>query len=235
MSQTIYNHFSYFLDLIKKNPGEIYTMKPEAYSERFGISIEAAQAIKSVANDVFLHRGYVYAGLLALAKTPGVSPTFWTNFKKTITYVFIEFAKNQFFPFTHIEDHYDCCEPEIPVEIKRLDIEGYTKAYEMLIGDKREYEKLYTIISPDVKAQDRFLHYIAGRMRGSPEHLASLALAASLVPVPYFDWNSCLRGDEYVQLMMFGIVPYNAREFNDWCRSYENYFDEIEKNRFEED
>jgi hypothetical protein len=233
MSQTIYTHFSYFLDQIKKNPCEIYTMKPEAYSERFDISIEAAKVIKSLANDVFLHRGYVYAGLLALAKTPEVSPTFWTNFRKSITYIFIEFAKNKFFPFTHIENHTECCEQGKPIVIKRLDIEKYNAAYTIIIGENREYKKLYSIVSPDVKEQERYIGYVAGRSRGSPDHLASLAIAASLVPSPFFDWNSCLRGEEYEQLMMFGIVEYVADTFIEWSDMYERCHVQMEKARHE--
>ena len=177
MSQTIYNHFSFFLDLIKKNPCGIYTMKPDAYSERFGIPIETARVIKSVTNHMYLHRGYVYAGLLALAKMPGVSPTFWTNFRPSITYIFIEFAKNNFFPFTHIDNHNNCCKLDILVVIKRLNIEEYCAAYTQIIGKSREYEKLYPIVSEDVQKYDTYLTYIASRSRGNPERLAKLILA----------------------------------------------------------
>ena len=227
MSETIYNHFSFFLDFIKKNPYGIYTMKPDAYSERFGIPIETAKVIKSLTNNIFSHRGYVYAGLLALAKMPEVSPTFWTNFRPSITYIFIEFAKNNFFPFTHI-DNYNNYENDKRVVIKRLDIEGYCAAYAQIIGKSREYEKLYPIVSENAQTYDNYLAYISTRSRGNPEQLAKLILATKLIPDPFFDWNSCLRGDETEQLMMFGIEKYDATRFIEWSDLYEHFHDDME-------
>ncbi len=208
MSQSIYQIFSDFLGLTKEHTDELYNMEPSQYVEQYQIPLEAASVIAHVCKDRLLSEPRVIAGLFTIANMKLASPDFWQKFRATSTYIFVEFAKHNFFPIT-----YD------------VDVNELRQKFETVIGDSRQYENVYEFTSPKVITKARYLDYIAFRSRGTPTRLANLVVAADIIPDGLFDWNSCLRGEEREQLMILGIQELDPEVFNEWVELYEKFGD----------
>ena len=203
MSKLFYEFYSTFLDFIKEEKESLYRISPQDYSEFLLIPMETAIAIHSVHNDPVLSQPLVFAGLLTISKIK-TTPDFWKKFRPSVLYIFIEFAKNNFFPLTY-----------------NVDINTYRHKFEIAMDYQREYKRMYPIASEKVKHYENYFEYISRRTRGNSTRLANLAIAATIIPYGIFDWKSCLRNDEGEQLMMLGIQDIEPLVFNEWVQLYE--------------
>ena len=210
MSQPIYEIYSYFLGIATEQTTWLYSLEPSAYVEQYQIPIHVAKIIANCCNDQVLSEPKVIAGLLTIAYTNKATSEFWEHFRPSPTYIFVEFAKNNFFPLTYIFEGV---------------IDQGRQAYIDILNNTRIFEKLYPFIGNNAQQYSESFEYIASRERGTPTRLANLAIAAQIIPDGIFDWDSCRRGDEREYLMMFGIQELEPFVFNEWTKLYEEYGD----------
>lgn len=187
MSQSIYNSYSRFLAYAKTADSWLFKLSDRALHERFKISANAAKVILMSMTFPKLHKPYIIASLLAYAKHID-NDKFWKKFQYKVEYIFIEFARRNFFPLVH----------DVPLANIR---KGFVK----IMGNTRNYEAVLAVVHPKAKRQISSFDYICTRSRGHSEHLANLIIASLILPNGLFDWNSCLRGEECENLMMFGL------------------------------
>jgi hypothetical protein len=209
MSQPIYEIYSHFLGLAKEESKRLYKFTSAEYREHFEIPLNKGMIIEVCCNFSELSNPVVIAGLLTLASTVD-NPTFWENFCPSITYIFLEFAKNNFFPITYNLD---------------VNLNVYRQKFETIITEYRQYKNVFPNASNKVKKREDYLEHISCRARGTSTRLANLVIAAEIIPDGLFDWDSCMRGDEPEQLMMFGIQELDPEVFNKWVKLYEEYGD----------
>ncbi len=198
MSQTIYDTYSRFFGYASECDRWIYRMSANSYAKRFKIPMYIAKVIKSVNEHPTLSRSCVIGTLFALAKHVE-NFDFWYNFQPKIEYIYIECARIQFFPF-----------------ITQSELGLLRHMYEQVLGIVCNVDKLFYTFRVDVPKAQSAMNYVGMRSRGTPRRLANLFIAAHLLPDGLFDWNSCFRGDEREQLMMFGIEEFNQETFDEW-------------------
>jgi hypothetical protein len=97
--------------------------------------------------------------------------------------------------------------------------------YEKELGNICDVDGLFFTFRVEKPTALNAMNYIRIRSRGTPRRLANLFIAAHLLPDGLFDWNSCFRGDEREQLMMFGIQEMEPEVFNEWVDLYEEFGD----------
>jgi len=199
MSLRIYLSYSRFLGYAKKNSW-LFKLSSCSLQKRFKISMDSANVIIKCMTIPVLDTPHVIAGLLTYAKHLN-NPKFWENFQYTIEYIFIEFAYYNFFPLAQ-----EWCVPRLRI------------AFVKLMNNTRYYEAVLERVSPRVKRHEELFNYICTRHRGNSEHLANLIIASLILPDGLFDWNSCFRGDESENLMMFGLMDMQKYYFDRFRR-----------------